>query len=181
MYQSVYSGGDMNAADAFNTVNSYNVSNYSANQPAPQLPTQLPALSVSAFAPSYTPGSVNAPFATPYQIPFSAPALQRQFQISGMGPTLTQGPATRATDNFSCSVVTVNGLEPGMGCTVQNGSSAAVTVDLSGTNPYTFANGANNIMVVGDAQSQMCNVKYSDAFDTSSFDLRPNGRFDVCI
>ena len=180
MYQRVYYG-DQNAADSFNTVNSYNVSNYSANQPAAQLPTQLPALSVGGFAPAYVPGAVNAPFATPYQIPFSAPALQRQFQVAGVGPTAAQPPALRATDQFSCSVVTVTGLEEGKGCTVQKGSDAAVTVDTTGTNPYTYVNGGNNITVVGDPQSNLCNVKYSDAFTTESFDVRPDGVIQTCI
>lgn len=163
--------------------NSSSISNYSAVQASSGLslmPTQLPALSVSTFGPSFVPGYVNAPFATPYAVPFSSPELARQFSVAG--PLSLQQPSNlRATDNFSCAMITVDGLEKGQGCTVKKGSDAAVTVDLSGTNPYLFVNGGNKITVTGDPQSQMCNVNYSDSFDTASFLLQPNGRFDVCI
>lgn len=170
--------------------NSSSVDNYSAVQASSGLslmPTQLPALSVSsggAFAPSFTPGYVNAPFARPYQVPFSSPELARQYSISGpaMRPMQQLQPTNlAATDNFTCAMITIDGLEKGQGCTVKKGSDAAVAVDLSGTNPYVFVNGGNKMTVVGDAQSQMCNVSYNDAFDTSSFLLQPNGTFNVCI
>lgn len=164
--------------------NSANIDNYSANQ-APSglsmMPTQLPAMSTSAFAPSYVPGAVNAPFATPYAIPFSAPELARQYSVAGRGAMAMQPPNLRATDNFSCSMVTIDGLERGQGCVVTKSMDPAVAVDLSGTNPYNFVNGSNKVNVTGDAQSQMCVVSYTDAFDTASFELQPNGRFQVCI
>ncbi len=164
--------------------NSASVSNYSATQASSGLsllPTQLPALSVSTFGPSFVPGYVNAPFATPYAVPFSAPELQRQFNVSGPAMRPQQPPNLRATDNFSCQMHTIDGLEKGQGCTVTKGSDAPVVVDLSGTNPYNFVNGANKMNVTGDAQSQMCVVSYTDAFDTASFQLAPNGKFNVCI
>ncbi len=171
--------------------NSANVNNYSANQASSGLstiPSQLPVMSAGAFGATFVPGSVHAPFATPYAIPFSAPELARQYTVAGPANRLTQGSGVlaqpsnlRATDNFTCSMVAINGLEKGQGCTVKKNGDAAVTVDLSGTNPFVFVNGGNKVTVVGDAQSQMCNINYSDAFDTASFLLNPNGKFDVCI
>jgi len=165
---------------------SASVNNYSANQASSGLammPMQLPSLSASAYGPSFTPGYVNAPFATPYSIPFSSPELQRQFNVSGKPGTSSVVKSTnlRATDNFDCSMVTIDGLEPGQGCMVKRGTEAAVAVGLTGTNPYIYANGANQINVVGDPQSQMCVVSYTDTFDTASFQLQPNGRFQTCI
>lgn len=164
---------------------SASVNNYSANQASSgytMIPSALPSLSsASAFGPSFTPGAVNAPFASPYVIPFSSPELQRQFNVAGLQSAPQKAMALSATDNFSCSIVTVDGLERGQGCTVKKGSDAAVTVDLSGTNPYNYAAGGNSISVVGDPNSQMCVVSYTDAFDTASFQLRPNGRFENCI
>jgi hypothetical protein len=159
------------------------VNNYSANQASSGvslMPSQLPSLSASAFGPSFTPGAVNAPFATPYAIPFSSPELQRQFNVSGPASRPVQPTNLRATDNFACSMVTIDGLEPGQGCTVKR-AGQTTTVDLSGTNPYSFVNGSNQINVVGDPESQMCVISYNDAFDTSSFQLRPNGTFQTCI
>lgn len=145
---------------------SQNVSNSSATQP--QGASMYPTMSASAFGPQYTPGPVNMtyqPFSTPNAvpmgaIPFSSPDLRRA--------------------NLTCQMVTVNGLEQGMGCTVTRGGET-MNVDLSGTNPYTFSSGANRITVMGDPQTQMCNVSYSDNFDTASFNLQPNGRFESCI
>lgn len=158
---------------------SMNVTNYSSRQAS--LPSQLPQMSASAFGPAFTPGYVNAPFATPYSIPFAAPELARQYTISGPLQIGYQPSNLRATDNFSCSMVTVDGLEKGEGCTVKKNGDPPVTVDLTGTNPFLFVNGGNQIGVVGDANSQMCVVNYSDAFDASSFQLRANGRFQTCI
>lgn len=172
--------------------NSGGVSNYSAVQASSGLslmPHQLPALSSGAYGPSFTPGYVNAPFATPYAVPFSSPELQRQYSISGplnmmrgsLAQSQQQPTNLAATDNFSCAMITIDGLEKGQGCTVRKGSDAAIAVDLSGTNPYVLVNGGNRMVVTGDPQSQMCNVSYNDSFDTSSFLLQPNGTFNVCI
>src|SRR5262245_18475067 len=121
------------------TPDSANISNYSCRQAS--IPSQLPAISVSPFEPAYTPGYVNAPFATPYAVPFSAPELSRQFAVAGPLRLASSQPSNlRATDNLSSSMVTIDGLDKGMGCTVMKGSEAKVTVDLTGTNPFSFVN-----------------------------------------
>lgn len=149
---------------------SENISNSSATEAATK--SGRPLLSASPFGPQYTPGPVNMtyqPFYTstpttmgtvPGNIPFSSPDLRR--------------------GSLTCNVVTINGLEKGQGCTVVTGANT-VTVDLTGTNPFTFVNGANKVTVTGDPQMQMCNVAYSDNFDSSSFYVQPNGRFETCI
>jgi len=158
---------------------STNVSNKSDTQPLSHAGNQLPAMTASAFGPQYTPGLVRAPFASPFVA--SATAVSRpQFYVQP--PISSAIQPMVSVDNFSCTVVSVDGLELGQGCVVKKGTDAPVTVDLTGTNPFTFQNGANNITVIGDPESQKCNVQYSDAFDTATFYVEPNAsRFNVCI
>ncbi len=167
--------------------NSASVDNYSATQASSGLsllPTQLPALSSSSFAPSFTPGYVNAPFGTPYAVPFSSPELARQYAVTGpaMRPIAQMQPSNLPPTNaFECQMITIDGLEKGQGCMVRKGSEATKTIDLSGTTNFMFVNGANRMTVVGDPQAQMCSVSYTDAFDTASFLLDANKTFNVCI
>lgn len=166
-----------------NFSSSSSVNNYSATQASSGLammPTQLPSMSVSGGQTSFTPGYVNAPFATPYAMPFSSPELQRQFNAAGKKSSLLQPTNLRATDNFDCKMITIDGLPRGEGCQVKMGGQTT-NVDLSGTNAFNYVSGGNQMNVVGDPNSQMCVVSYTDAFDTASFQLRPNGRFDACI
>jgi hypothetical protein len=162
-----------------------NVSNYSQKQPNAQKIGQFPMMYSSAFGAAQVPGGLSAPFG----IPFSAPHLQSAAGLAGDACPASGVPATAiipsrivsATDNLACTTVTVYGLEKGQGCVVTKTGQPAVTIDLTGTNPYNYTNGANKIMVTGDAQSQKCVINYSDMFDTGSISLDTNANFQACI